>query len=222
MTEKNSKIIPLKTKNTKDVHPIHTAYMVAIMRNNKMLNQADLTDFLLLGRHPDNLKYTMYVKKGKEQQNDKKNHVVTIQVNQFEAYALIDNPDFFSKFIDDYVSGPALDNPPYITPQLLRDFYVSPDKSQAVKWALDLKKKQDIYYQGLVTNAQKQGHKSIIQVIDLYKYMLLYVRDHDLPAIVREKEFVKRFNKTSKQVNNIIKKQAAKTIKEHNQNEKKK
>lgn len=165
-----------------------SAYMVVIKRNNKPIEKTTLADYRLLGRDRDQLKFAMYL----DTKNSNNNQIV-VNTRQFIFSIVIDSPHVFYPFLDAYVSGPELDQKPYVTKALFKQFYVSTDKAEAEKICNDLKHKQAVYYSSLVENAKTNTELQDLVVIDLYQYLAKFVLTNALPDLMNEQDFVKRF-----------------------------
>lgn len=169
--------------------PDKAIYMIGAVDVNANPKVAKLEETLLLGEHPDQLKYTYApVDADKHKPGD----AYKLILKQDLGYVLIDSNRNWYQFIYSFLNDPKNIKQGKLPRKLSKWFMVYLTKDEAQKRADELTNLQQSYFNALVNSDKLKAPMKKIFVVDLQAGLLDYAARHILPEITNEPEFKKR------------------------------
>lgn len=155
-----------------------TIYCTVALNYDKKIEDATLKDLLILNRDDNQLKWMQWLDKEKSTATNK-----VIRPKQFVGYVKIDQPIIFEEFLKTFFYNHSDQINKYGYPKIMDDLlYAGIDKKTVDGYTEDLRKKQDVYYQGLLEEIKPNTNKLNLFTVDLLMMLANYLNDVVLPA----------------------------------------
>lgn len=154
-----------------------TIYCTVALNYDKKIEDATLKDLLILNRDENQLKWMQWL--DKEQSTATKK---VIRPKQLVGYVKIDQPIIFEEFLKAFFYNHGDQINKYGYPKIMDELlYAGIDKKTVDGYTNDLRKKQDIYYQGLFEEIKPNTNKLNLFTVDLLMMLANYLNDVVLP-----------------------------------------
>lgn len=154
-----------------------TIYCTVALNYDKKIEDATLKDLLILNRDENQLKWMQWL--DKEQSTATKK---IIRPKQLVGYVKIDQPIIFEEFLKAFFYNHGDQINKYGYPKIMDELlYAGIDKKTVDGYTNDLRKKQDIYYQGLFEEIKPNTNKLNLFTVDLLMMLANYLNDVVLP-----------------------------------------
>lgn len=155
-----------------------TIYCTVALNYDKKIEDATLKDLLILNRDDNQLKWMQWLDKEKSTATNK-----VIRPKQFVGYVKIDQPIIFEEFLKTFFYNHSDQINKYGYPKIMDDLlYAGIDKKTVDGYTEDLRKKQDVYYQGLLEEIKPNTNKLNLFTVDLLMMLANYMNDVVLPT----------------------------------------